>query len=36
MAARRYVKVVHHEIGHVLGVPHVLERGCLNWSHVER
>jgi archaemetzincin len=28
-AARRFVKVVNHEIGHVLGVPHVSERGCL-------
>jgi archaemetzincin len=27
--ARRFIKVVNHEIGHVLGVPHVSQRGCL-------
>jgi archaemetzincin len=26
---RRYVKVVNHEVGHMLGVPHVVDPNCL-------
>jgi archaemetzincin len=26
---RRYVKIVNHEIGHMLGIPHVVDTNCL-------